>query len=171
MTQGELEIEAWKPPVFQPDELTDFVTLNKFAQFEVPGSCVIGTYLGYILIRLNEIDVPQFSILTTDGIVSFNGTVQMKRLMYLTPGMKAGVRYLGPGEKTPQGNRIKLYDVMLARDDFNKLFANGNQPVLQPPTSTQAEEPKLLDSDPFADDAKYDSVDVPQHPADVVRPV
>jgi hypothetical protein len=132
-----------------------FTSLNEWADFSEIGFTVRGEYIGFEEIELSGKPAVQHSILTAEGVVSFNGTVQMARLKTVPIGTTVAVVYMGEGEKSPQGNRIKLYKIGIDSKQFQHL----REPTIQAAKQRmleQANKPKPQgDADPFADDGKY----------------
>ena len=146
---------------------SDFVCLNEWQDFVVPGQFIRGEYLGYETIQINEKAVQQYSVLNDEGVVTFNGTTQMLRLRSVPVGSLIYVLYEGEGVKSAMGNRIKLFKIGILKTEYEML----KQGTIEAAKHRMIEVKKMgnlvtvnTDIDPFADDEKYNS-------NELVRPV
>lgn len=142
-----------------PDILSaedEFVSLTGFAVFENVGDKIRGQYGGVMHgIDFTREDgtvskpIPQHILITSDGVVRANETVQMAILRGVDPGTEVEIEYTGEA-KTRAGYRVKRFDIRVRRSILNKsvgkIVEAQRAGLLAPPPVT------IEDKDPFADD-------------------
>lgn len=105
----------------------DEVDLARFEDFAGPGVVVAGYYCG----RTQEPGlrpdgkpfIAQHHVATDDGMVHFNEVAQLTPLATIPAGTWVRVLYLGEGEKSAQGNRIRRFRITGRRADWQAMLA------------------------------------------------